>query len=77
MFRHPRQIGIERARVAVTLEAVELRIPIKGIRSGDTPPTAYDDLHASDQGHRTWKRSRRTRWRKPTVAMDDQCARTA
>ena len=33
------------------------------IRHGAIPPTAYDDLRASDQEMRNWKQSRTTWWR--------------
>ena len=67
MLRHPRHLGADRAREAIAWEAREDRLHVKGV-VGHSPPNAYDDIVAGDLHHRTWKRSRRTRWRKPALS---------
>ena len=48
--------------------ADEANTPIRGIRAGDAPPNAYDDISYGDYNDRCWKGSRTTRWRRPAVS---------
>ncbi len=61
-FRRPRNVGVRRAQAG---DRVDLRDAMGGrMRLGHRPPSDYDDVPISQNGH-SWKRSRRTRWRMP------------
>jgi len=65
-YRHPRHMSVYReAEISRVLEREE-GWKVRGkIHCG---PNAWDDIPARDYGHRTWKRSRKTRWRVPAVS---------
>jgi hypothetical protein len=66
-YRRPQHMAVYReaeiARIVEREEGWKVRGKIH------RPPNAWDDLMASDWGHRTWKRSRKTKWRKSAVSF--------
>lgn len=64
-FRNPRTTQERKAYFDVVQQEEEYGFKIKYRRSRNNVnlPSAWDDIHRSDVKQRTWKQSRKTRWK--------------
>ncbi len=62
MFRKPRTANEARAAAVLEKEVRAIDTPVKIRRKARQLPSAYDDISAGRQ--RSWKKHRKTKWRK-------------
>jgi hypothetical protein len=66
-YRQPQTLAVNRQAHWVHIENREAPYPIKGRQRW--APTSWDDIPPGDISTRTWKQSRRTRWKRPAVSF--------